>query len=108
MMTPMIKINYDEIGVKTASKCIARMTGCWFESSSESYRRDHGLSMIYGDSLSSISLAIWGGWISYSVEHMAGEVHVWINWLKPRAPIYVYTENAQSVDVSKVDNGGVQ
>ena len=21
--------NYDEIGVKTASKCLARMTGCW-------------------------------------------------------------------------------
>ena len=29
MTKPMMKINYDEIGVKTASKCLARMTGCW-------------------------------------------------------------------------------
>ena len=39
---------------------------------------------------------------------MAGEGHVQVNRLKPHAPIYMYTEHAQFVDVSKVDNGGVQ
>ena len=48
--------NYDEIEVKTASKCLARMTGCWdpeFEPSIEEIVD----SMIYGDSLSLLSLA---------------------------------------------------
>ena len=67
----------------------------------------------YGDSLSSLSLASelpggGGGGFPYSVEHMAGQGHVLVNRLKPHAPIYVYTEHAQFVDVSEVDNGGVQ
>ena len=43
----------------------------------------------------------------YSVEHIEGEGHV---RLKLRVPIYmyVYMEHAQFVDVSEVDNGGVQ
>ena len=34
---------------------------------------------------------------------MAGG-HIRVNWLKPRAPIYAYTEHAQFVDVAEVDN----
>ena len=65
--------------------------------------------MIYGDSLSSLSLVtkLFGGF-PYSVKHMADEGHVWVNWLKPHAQIYVYTEHAQFIDVSEVDNGGIQ
>ena len=29
MMKSMIKSNYDEIGVKTAAKCLAHMKGSW-------------------------------------------------------------------------------
>ena len=142
-------------------------------------RRDHGLSMIYGNSLSSLSLAsshsggkslFSGRWRScmcpgqpaqpacpqyYAIrnmhilsmcrgrqwrrtaawrnifhegrgmqskfhyipssnllfcgyKHMAGEGHVWVNRFKLRAPIYAYMEYAQFVDVSEVNNGGVQ
>ena len=63
--------------------------------------------MIHGDSLSLLSLATLGGF-PYSVLHMAGGGHVRVNQLKPRTPVYVYTEHAQFVDVSEVDNGGIQ
>ena len=65
--------------------------------------------MIYGNSLSSLSLAsslFWGGGgggggsFPYSVEHMAGGGHVWVNQLKPRTPILAYTEHVQFVNVS--------
>ena len=45
------------------------------------------------------------GGFPYSVEHIDGEVYV---RLKLRTPIYVYTEHAQFVDVSEVDDGGIQ
>ena len=65
--------------------------------------------MIYGNSLSSLSLASsHSGGFPYSVQHMAGRGHVWVNRLKSCTPIYAYTEHAQFVDVSEVDNGGVQ
>ena len=50
MMKIMMKINYDEIWVKTASKCLARMS----VEEIVDYRR---YNIIYGDSLSSLSLA---------------------------------------------------
>ena len=57
--------------------------------------------MRYGDSLSSLSLASShsGGISLFSLAHGSGG-HVQVNWLKPRAPIYAYTEHAQFVDVS--------
>ena len=65
--------------------------------------------MIYGDSLSYLSLASpYFGVFPYSVEHMAGGGHVRVNRLKLHAPIYVYTENAQFVDVFEVNNDSVQ
>ena len=48
------------------------------------------------------------GGFTYSVEHKTGEGHVRVNWLKLRAPIYMYTEHVHFVDVSEVDNGGLQ
>ena len=60
--------------------------------------------MRYGDFLSSLSLASsHSGGFPCSVQHMgdmAGGGHVRVNRLKPRAPIYAYTEHAQFVDVS--------
>ena len=57
--------------------------------------------MIYGDSLSSLSLAseLSEGIFPYSLAHGSGG-HVRVNRLKPRAPIlYAYTEHAQFVNV---------
>ena len=58
--------------------------------------------MIYGDSLSSLSLAskLSGGDFPVQSSTLAGRGHVRVNRLKPRAPIYAYTEHAQFVDVS--------
>ena len=41
------------------------------------------------------------GGFPYSVWHMAGEGHVWVNLLKPRAPIVFNTEHAPFVDVPR-------
>ena len=61
--------NYDENAVKTVSKCLACMKACWgpeFEPSVEEIM--HGLSMRYGDSLSSLSLvSSHSGGFPYSV-----------------------------------------
>ena len=78
MMKIMMKINYDEIWVKTASKCLARMKGYWdleFEPSVEEivdYRRYN----IYGDSLGSLSLAnsLYGGISLFSLSTWQVEV----------------------------------
>ena len=46
--------------MKTASKCLAHMTGCWdpeFEPGVDSAEEIVDYPMIYGDSLSSLSLA---------------------------------------------------
>ena len=60
--------------------------------------------MMYGDSLSSLSLASsLSGEFPYSVKHMAGGGHIRVNRLKPRAPIYTYTEHAQLVEVSQFE-----
>ena len=67
--------------------------------------------MRYGDSLSSLSLAsLYSGGISlFSLAHgRPGGGHVRVNRLNPRAPIECNTEHAQFVDVSEVNNGGVQ
>ena len=85
--------------VKTSSKCLARITGCWdpeFEPSVEEivdYRYMAILSVRFlwrartlGDFLFSLAYGSGG--------------HVRVNRLKPRAPIYAYTEHAQFVDVS--------
>ena len=57
--------------------------------------------MIYGDSLSSLSLAseLTEGISLYSLAHGSGG-HVRVNRLKPRAPIHTCTEHAQFVGVS--------
>ena len=57
--------------------------------------------MIYGDSLSSLSLAseLSEGISPYSLAHGSGG-HVRVNRLKPRAPIHTCTEHAQFVGVS--------
>ena len=63
---------------------------------------------VRGNSLSSLSLVSSSlGGLPYSVEHIhvEGEGHV---RLKLGTPIYMYTEYAQFIDVSEVDNGGVQ
>ena len=61
--------------MKTASKCLARMTGCWNPEFEPSVEEIVDYPMIYGDSLSSLSLAssLSGGISLYSVEHVAGE-----------------------------------
>ena len=59
--------------------------------------------MIYGDSLSSLSLAseLSEGISPYSLAHgSGGHVRVRVNRLKPRAPIHTCTEHAQFVGVS--------
>ena len=79
------------------------MTGCWDPEFEPSVEEIVDYPMIYGDSLSSLSLAssLSGGICSfpYSVEHIW---QVKVNRLKPRAPIiiYAYTEHAQFVNVS--------
>ena len=58
----------------------------------------------YGDFLSSLSLASsHSGGFPCSVQHMAGGGHVRVNRLKPSAPIYAYTENAQFINVSQFE-----
>ena len=60
-----------------------------------------GLSMRYGNSPSLLSLAsTHSGGFPYSVEQMVDGGHVRVKQLKPRAPIYAYTEHAQFIDVS--------
>ena len=67
-------------------------------------RRDRGLLMRYGDSLSLLSLASSHlGGLPYSVQHMPGGGHIRVNRLKLSAPIYAYTEHAQFVDVSQCE-----
>ena len=59
--------------------------------------------MIYGNSLSSLSLASsYSGEFPYSIKCMADGGGVRVNRLKPRAPILCNTEHAQFVDVSEV------
>ena len=81
------------------------MEGCWdpeFEPSIEEivdYRRD---MVILSVRFLRGARSLEG--FPYSVEHMAGGGHIWVNRLKPRAPIiYAYTEHAQFVDVAEVD-----
>ena len=60
--------------------------------------------MIYGDSLSSLSLAseLSEGISLYSLAHGSGG-HVRVNRLKQCAPIHTCTEHAQFVGVSKFE-----
>ena len=37
-----------------------------------------------------------------------GEDYIQVNRLKPRTPIFAYTEHSQFIDVSEVNNGIVQ
>jgi hypothetical protein len=48
---------YDEIAVKTISKCSAHMKRCWHPEFEPSVEEIMDLSMRYGDSLSWLSLA---------------------------------------------------
>ena len=77
------------------------MTGCWDPEFEPSVEEIVDYPMIYGDSLSSLSLASAhsGGISLYSLAHGSGG-HVRVNWLKPRAPVYACTEHAQFIDVS--------
>ena len=113
--TKKIRPTYDEtcdvIAVKTVSKCLARMKGCWdpkFEPIVE------GLSMIYGDSLGSLSLVSCTlGRFPYSSRCTCGG-HV---WLKPcvqvsgstgssRVPQYMHTWSMRSLWMCRSSNYG--
>ena len=48
------------------------------------------------------------GGFPHSVQHMAGEGHVQINWLKPCVPIVFNTEHVQFVDVLGSIVGDIQ
>ena len=65
MMKPIM------IRVKTASKCLACMTGCWDPEFEPSVEEIVDYPMIYGDSLSSLSLAssLSGGISLFSRAH---------------------------------------
>ena len=90
--------------MKTASKCLARRKGYWdleFEPSVEEIVDYRLIYIIYGDFLSLLSLVSShsGGISLFSLAHGSGG-HVRVNRLKPCAPILLYTEHAQFVDVS--------
>ena len=92
MMKPMMKLG--------ENCCLAHTTGCWDPEFEPSIEEIMDYPMIYGDSLSSLSLAsLLSGGFPYSVKH----VRTWqvkVNWLKSRAPIlYAYTEHAQFINV---------
>ena len=114
-MKQTMKINDDETYIllwwnccETVSKRLACMKGCWdpeFKPSVEEivdYRW-------YNMAILSVRFFWWahtwgGGGFPYTVWHMAGApVEVAsrsLNQLKPCAPIYAHTENAQFVEVS--------
>ena len=99
-----MNVTYDVIAVKTVSKCLACMKACWgpeFEPSIEEivdYRWDMAILSVRflwrartrGNFPIQFSTCVAGG----------GHAQVWVNRLKPRTPIYAYTEHAQFVDVS--------
>ena len=69
--------NNDENAVKTVSKCLARMKGCWgpeFEPSVEEIVDYPMISLLRLSQFAfSSELAFRAGVFPYSVEHMAGE-----------------------------------
>ena len=69
--------NDDENAVKTVSKCLARMKGCWgpeFEPSVEEIVDYPMISLLRLSQFAfSSELAFRAGGFPYSVEHMAGE-----------------------------------
>ena len=70
-------INDDENAVKTVSKCLTRMKGCWgpeFEPSVEDIVDYPMISLLRLSQFAfSSELAFRAGGFPYSVEHMAGE-----------------------------------
>ena len=88
--------------MKTASKCLARMTGCSgpeFEPSVEEIV-DYPMISLWRFSQFAFSseLAFRAGGFPYSVEHMAGEGQQ-AQAVRPNI-VRVYTEHAQFVNVS--------
>jgi hypothetical protein len=64
--------------VKTVSKCLAHKKGCWYPEFEPSVEEMMDLSMRYGDSLSSLSLAssvYWGDFPVQSSLFEAGRVN---------------------------------
>ena len=93
-------INDDENAVKTVSKCLARLKGCWgpeFEPSVEEIVDYPMISLLRLSQLAfSSELAFRAGGFPYSVEHMAGRGQP-AQAARPnivRAYMYMYTEHA--------------
>ena len=88
--------------MKTASKCLARMTGCSdpeFEPSVEEiveYRCHMAILSVFAF-FGKLAL---GGDFPIQSSTRQWRSHSGVNRLKPRAPIYMCTEHAQFVDVS--------
>ena len=95
------------------------MKGCWDPEFDPSVEEMHGLSMIYGAAILSVrslasshyflsmhacTLRCTGGGHVEPVR-VTSTLNVQPARLKPRAPIYAYTEHAQ---LSEVDDGGVK
>ena len=67
-------INDDENAVKTVSKCLARMKGCWGPELEPSVVDYPMISLLRLSQFAfSSELAFRAGGFPYSVEHMAGE-----------------------------------
>ena len=65
---PTYDETYDKIAVKTVSKCLARMKGCWDPEFKPSVEEIMDYRYNYGDSLSLLSLASsYSGGFPYSV-----------------------------------------
>ena len=90
--------------MKTASKCLARMTGCWDPEFEPSVEEIVDYPMIYGDSLSSISSAssLSGG--DFPIQSSTWQVKV--NRLKPRAPNYTRIRSMRSLSMCPSSNYG--
>ena len=95
---------YDEImmklwwnwGENCFKICLACITGYWdpeFEPGVKEIVDYRWYMAILSDSFL-WRACIHGGGSLFSLAHGSGG-HVWINWLKPHAPIYAYMEHAQ-------------
>ena len=79
------------------------MTGCWDPEFKPSVEEIVDYPMIlwrFSQFAFFSERALWGDFPIQSSTWHAGGGHVRVNRLKPRAPLYTYTEHAQFVNVS--------